>query len=567
MYVTIRTSDVTGVLREGTYAAQIEGESDFRDLPVHRLLDDQPSVSLGSALQVVECWIAGDDGSADLVTTVVGDLIADDHQSTATAPLRTVLWYSIPEAEHDDFESWYAQEHVHFLMREPSWWRCRRVRLHRPSDGNEPVWSHVAIHDLAGPEAFSSPLLAEARVAPGQMRCLNDRASRQRSRRSTPSPRIDSRHQSRRRSQRRRGLLLPSTAPRHQERHMRIGIRIPACTALTEFTEAVQLVERHGFDTVWMPDSQLLWRDTFAALAFAADATSRIRLGTGVTNLRTRHPSVLASAANTAAELAPDRFRLTIGTGDSAVKLIGDRPTRLAETREGVKMVRALMGGEPWSVDGNPVWLRDARGTVPVYLAGSGPRNVELAGEIADGALLLGGAAPSLIERNVAGLRAGAERAGRAPEDVPIAVAAFCHVTDDPERDARLLKPLVATVAMTGGAQALAAAGIEVDVATIPASPYPDYSHAEDLQAAIDVLDPVVSTEAALRFAQHFCLFGSAGEISEQMGVLGSLGVDEVYLRHLGSYEIPYELIDAVATQILPEFSSSTAAAGSTPAP
>lgn len=342
---------------------------------------------------------------------------------------------------------------------------------------------------------------------------------------------------------------------------IRVGVRVPACRSLTEFAEAVADTERRGFDTVWVPDSQLLWRDTFAALAFAAAATTTIRLGTGVTNLRTRHPSLLASSANTVGELAEGRFRLTIGTGDSAVKLIGDRPTRLAETRQGVAMIRTLLNGDAWDFNGQSLHLRDAAGGVPIFLAASGPKNVELAGEIADGALLLGGAAPELVERNLFGLQEGAQRSGRSLATFERAVALFCHVTDDPERDARMLKPLVATVIQTGGGAALLKAGIDIDAARIPPAPYPDFSHAEDLDAAIAVLDDLIPNDAALRFAERFCLFGPASTVVEQLRRLEQAGITEAYLRHLGSYEIPHELIDTVSSQVLPALKAREGAA------
>ncbi|MGW1682535.1 LLM class flavin-dependent oxidoreductase [Saccharopolyspora sp. NPDC002376] len=337
---------------------------------------------------------------------------------------------------------------------------------------------------------------------------------------------------------------------------IRVGVRIPACQSLTAFAEAVVDVEQRGFDALWVPDSQLLWRDTFAALAFAASATTTIRLGTGVTNLRTRHPSLLASSANTVAELAPGRLRLTIGTGDSAVKLVGDRPTRLAETREGVAMVRSLMRGDTWDFKGRSMHLRDAQGAVPSFLAASGPKNVELAGEIADGALLLGGAAPELIQRNLARLNEGARRSGRSLENFENALAVFCHVTDDPERDARMLKPIIATVIQTGGGDALEKVGISIEPGLIPQSPYPDYSHAEDLEAAIARLDPVIPDKVALRFAEQFCLFGPASSVVEQFRELECAGVTEVYLRHLGSYEVPHQLIEAVSDEVLPVLTS-----------
>lgn len=335
---------------------------------------------------------------------------------------------------------------------------------------------------------------------------------------------------------------------------MRVGVRIPACLPLDEFAAAAAKAEALGFGAVWVPDSQLLWRDTYAALAFAAAATSTIRLGTGVTNVKTRHPSVLASAANTAHELAPGRIRLAIGTGDSSVKLIGERPSRQVETRASLDMVRTLLAGDDWNFGGHDVHLKDAHGQIPVFLAASGPKNVALAGEIGDGALLMGGASPTLAKQNLALLAEGAAVAGRSLDGFTTAVAAFCHVTDDPERDARMLKPLCATVALTGGAHALERVGIRIDPAAIPPSPYPDYSHVYDVDEAITLLDSVISDEVALRFAEEFCLFGSADQVTGQIRALEHMGVSELYLRHVGSYEVPHELIESVADQVLPAF-------------
>lgn len=338
---------------------------------------------------------------------------------------------------------------------------------------------------------------------------------------------------------------------------IRVGVRIPACVSLVEYAVAVEKAETLGFDAVWVPDSQLLWRDTYAALSFAAARTSTIRLGTGVTNLKTRHPSVVASAANTAHELAPGRIRLAIGTGDSSVKLVGERPSRQVETREGIAVIRALLAGDDWNFGKHDVHLKDARGPIPLFLAASGPKNVALAGEIGDGALLMGGASTSLAKQNLELLKDGAASVGRTLEGFDTTVAAFCHVTDDPERDAGMLKPLCATVALTGGADALGRAGIQIDPSTIPPSPYPDYSHVYDVDEAVKQLDDVISDEVALRFAEEFCLFGSASKIAGQISELERLGVSELYLRHVGSYEVPHELIESVADQVLPVLSPS----------
>ncbi|WP_280879912.1 LLM class flavin-dependent oxidoreductase [Streptomyces pseudovenezuelae] len=71
---------------------------------------------------------------------------------------------------------------------------------------------------------------------------------------------------------------------------LRIGVRIPPCDRADRVARTVRRAEELGFDQVWFPDSQLLWRDVFTTLTAAALSTERISLGTAVTNLATRHP-------------------------------------------------------------------------------------------------------------------------------------------------------------------------------------------------------------------------------------------------------------------------------------
>ena len=87
-------------------------------------------------------------------------------------------------------------------------------------------------------------------------------------------------------------------------------------------------------------------RDTYVLLAAAAQATSSIGLGVLLTNPVTRHPSVTASSIATIDELAPGRVELGWGAGDTAVRLIGLRPAKVAEMESGIVLMRRLLDGE-----------------------------------------------------------------------------------------------------------------------------------------------------------------------------------------------------------------------------
>jgi 5,10-methylenetetrahydromethanopterin reductase len=331
-----------------------------------------------------------------------------------------------------------------------------------------------------------------------------------------------------------------------------IGVRLPPCAPATEVASLARRAEELGFAQVFLPDSQVLWRDAFLTAYAVALQTESIRIGTAVSNVVTRHPSVVAGLTRTIGEAAPGRFDLGLGVGHSSVDPVGLSSSRQAELRAGVDVIRALLAGD--TVDFGPVSsrLRDPHPGVPVLLAASGPRNLRLAGEISDGAILLSGVSESAVARSRGLVEAGAAEAGKAPEDVKIIVSAHAKVTDDIERDARMLKPICAAIAQRGGQSAMEAAGIEVEVPAEIHGVYPDLVHAEDWQAAVRFCDAVVGDEAVVRFAREFCLFGSAKEIDARLAELSAAGVDGVFLQHVGSYDLPERLLADVARDVLP---------------
>ncbi len=333
---------------------------------------------------------------------------------------------------------------------------------------------------------------------------------------------------------------------------VRVGLRLPPCRNAAEMASAARRAEQLGFDNVWFPDSQLLWRDVYVTLAAAGAATERITLGTAVTNVDTRHPSVLASAIRTVQEIAPSRFVLGVGAGDSALRPIGEPPTPGHRLRTKLDSVRTLLQGDDIDFGRGPLRLCDAAGPCPVYMAANGPRNLALAGSIADGVIMLSGASTAALERGLTNVYAGARLAGRDPADVAVVVSAFCMVTDHLVRDARILKPVVATIAQTGGDRLLSLAGISVSIPSRVPEVYPDLIHAEDWTKAVDVCDQWVGDDDALAFAQTFCLFGTVDHIVGRIASIGASGASALLMQHVGSYDLPYELMEAVGGDVLP---------------
>ena len=166
---------------------------------------------------------------------------------------------------------------------------------------------------------------------------------------------------------------------------VRVHLRVPGTAALADLMKLLREVEGAGFDGVGILDSQMLCRDTFVTLAQAAGQTSRLTLFPAVTNPFTRHASVLAGGIASVEELAPGRVKFIIGTGYTSASTIGRKPATLAEMRACIATVKALLAGQTVDFDGTPGRLGYVSGRgIPVIMAASGPKAIEVAGEIDD---------------------------------------------------------------------------------------------------------------------------------------------------------------------------------------
>jgi 5,10-methylenetetrahydromethanopterin reductase len=180
---------------------------------------------------------------------------------------------------------------------------------------------------------------------------------------------------------------------------MRVGVTLQGVDGPAEFVELVRWIEELGYDDLWITDSSLHAGDCYVYATLALTATSRLRVGTAVTNPLTRHPALTANAFRTLSQLAPDRIVCGIGVGDRPLGELGLPMAKLKTLRDAVEALRALWRGE--TLEGEVGRWRFAgahlRSPVPeprVHISASGPRALELTGEIADGLILLAGLFP-----------------------------------------------------------------------------------------------------------------------------------------------------------------------------
>ena len=147
--------------------------------------------------------------------------------------------------------------------------------------------------------------------------------------------------------------------------------------------------ESAGFEYGWLFDSHVLWRDPYPLLTLMAGATSRLRLGTCVTNPGTREPSVTASVAGDARRDQRRPHGPGHRRGDSARRVLGKPPITMAHTEEAINVIRALVAGGSITYEGTELHFPWTRGwTLPIWVAGYGPMAIAMTGRVADGVIL-----------------------------------------------------------------------------------------------------------------------------------------------------------------------------------
>ena len=212
---------------------------------------------------------------------------------------------------------------------------------------------------------------------------------------------------------------------------MKFGITIKPDMTVERIVALTRQAEASGFEYGWIFDSHVLWLDPYPMLTLMASNTKHMRLGTCVTNPATRDITVTSSLFATLNLISDGRMQLGIGRGDSSRRVLGKKPVTVAQLEESVKEFRDLTGGNEIEYESRKARLTWATGGVPpVWVAGYGPKVLELAGRIGDG-VILQFADPDLIEWCVGFVTKGAESAGRDPRKIEIMAAAPVWVSDD----------------------------------------------------------------------------------------------------------------------------------------
>lgn len=232
---------------------------------------------------------------------------------------------------------------------------------------------------------------------------------------------------------------------------LRIGVMQLTMEPLEEILAHARALDRHGFDTIWLAEAYPWWRkhqmearSSTVISALIARETERLTIGWGIISPFTRHPIQVAMDARVTQELAPGRFHLGFGASRIFMKEIGaDEVKPLNPTRDAVRIVRGVLEGGEFHYQGKvfsaivPPLSEEAeapRGSVPIYVAGTGPRMQQYAGEEADGLLTPSITTPAFVRYARENLRQGAVKAGRDPDLLDLGCTIVASIDEDRDR-------------------------------------------------------------------------------------------------------------------------------------
>jgi probable F420-dependent oxidoreductase len=328
------------------------------------------------------------------------------------------------------------------------------------------------------------------------------------------------------------------------------GVTVLPDPPSSRFVELIRLAEENGFEIGWTYDSHILWQEAYPLLTLLAVNTERMKLGHCVTNPGTREPTVTASAYATLHDISGGRMVMGIGRGDSARRVIGQKPVRMAEFERALVMMKALMNGRAVEWNGKELELAWAkgRGPIPMYVAAYGPRALGVAGRVGDG-VIIQLADPVIVQWIMEQARTAAEEAGRDPDGLECLVCAPSIITEDLQeaRDAvRWFPAMVSNHVMDLIERYGESSEIPRELTDyVKARKFYDYKdHSREGAAHGEFVTDEI--------CDRFSVIGPVGAVRDKLKELESVGVGHfnIYLMTHGQEDI----LRTYGSEIIPEF-------------
>ena len=231
------------------------------------------------------------------------------------------------------------------------------------------------------------------------------------------------------------------------------GIEFVPMELFWKTTYYTMQAEKLGYDSIWITD-HFNNRNVYVSLSFIANYTDHIKLGPGVTNPYLIHPVITAQSVASLNEVAPGRVLCGIGAGDkTTLEMLGvTMKSPLTAMRESVELIKKQLDREKGAYEGKMFQALPGsrfnfkvKTDIPIYIGAQGPKMLQLAGEIGNGALI-NASHPDDIQRAVGLISKGAKKAGKTVDEVDIAAYTSFSIADDRQKAMKSVAPVVAYI-------------------------------------------------------------------------------------------------------------------------
>ena len=329
---------------------------------------------------------------------------------------------------------------------------------------------------------------------------------------------------------------------------------------LKKVVSVARLAEELGFEHFVHADQRFSGeKDVFVTLAADALSTTTIKLGPCVSDPYCRIPAMLATAVASLDELSGGRALLALGAGGSGFAEMHLERKHVNEAlRETITMVRGLFSGEAVNFDGRLFKLTNARlrfevrPDIPILIASRSPLNLELAGEIADGAIIATYLSKAQLAFAIERVRAGAWKARRRLEDVRLISWVYTSISDDGRQAVENVRPFVTQALVNTSPEAYPAILEGFDEALPPFLVQCRERGRAGLEAAYR--DRRYLTDEVIK---RFSVAGTAEDCIKKIEEIRSFGIDEIWLRCFSAprSEVEHEkVIVPFAEKVMPRF-------------
>jgi 5,10-methylenetetrahydromethanopterin reductase len=304
-----------------------------------------------------------------------------------------------------------------------------------------------------------------------------------------------------------------------------LGLHWDEHTPYHRFIGLAEEAESLGYDQIWISNEKF-YHDMYVAATAVAEHTRQVRIGTFVADPYTHHPALTAMGVATLDEVSGGRAILGIGAGGTGFPEMGITRTKPAQAiKEAIHVIRGLWRGETVDFEGEVISCHQARLScrvrpgIPIVVASRGDRVLQVAGEVADGAMVATYAEPDGFRHALSQVELGARRAGRTLEQLAIFTRVDACISQDRRQAMDAVREMVAIMLWTSypNQTFVRQAGL-----TVP-------PELESILARRDYHLMVANARLVPdAFVESFCWAGTAQDVAVRVVEIAKIGVENI---------------------------------------